>query len=221
MTEAVKSQPPRRERKAQATRRAILDAARRLFVGRGYGATTIQAIADEADVAVQTVYAVFGNKRTILSQVLDASITGDDAPIAVNSRDWMAPVWEAPTAAERLRAYAGAVRRIMEGAADVFTAVAAAATIDADVVEVAETTEQRRRTGATTVIDSVRKAGPLRAGLTRERAIDILWLLNSPAVYNHLVRDAGWSGGDYQTWLADTMTSQLLGAETPTASRSS
>ena len=36
-----------------------------------YVAVTIQAVADEAGVAVQTVYAVFGNKRELLRQVLD------------------------------------------------------------------------------------------------------------------------------------------------------
>jgi hypothetical protein len=153
---------------------------------------------------------VFGNKRTIIADVLDVSIAGDAAPIVVNAREWMAPVWDAPTATERLRAYAAAVRRIMDSAADVFTAVAAAAANDPDAVELAETTEQRRRAGATSVIDSVRKVGKLRSGLTRERAIDILWLLNSPSVYNHFLRHAGWRADDYQAWLADTMTSQLL-----------
>lgn len=130
MADVVNPKFPRREKRAKATRRTILDAARQLFITHGYGATTIQAIADEADVAVQTVYA--------------------------------------------------------------------------------QTAEQRRRAGATTVIDSVRKVGTLRAGLTRQRAIDILWLLNSPAVYRQLVRHAGWRADDYQAWLADTMTTQLL-----------
>ena len=211
MAEAVKAKFPRREQKARATRRAVLAAAKKLFIADGYGATTIQAIADEADVAVQTVYAVFGNKRTILAELVDVSIAGDDAEVVVNDREWMRPVWEAPTSADRLRAYAAAVRRIMESAGDVFGIVTAAATNDADVVELAETTEQRRRAGAASVLDSVRKVGKLRSGLTRERAIDVLWLLNSPAVFAHLVRRAGWSLDQYQSWLADAMVAELLG----------
>ena len=206
----VKTKFPRREERARATRRAVLAAARELFVAEGYGATTIQAIADEADVAVQTVYAVFGNKRSILAELVDVSIAGDDAEIVVNAREWMRPVWEAATAAERLSAYAGAVRRIMAGAGDVFAVVAAAATIDPEVVELADTTEQRRRAGARSVIDSVRSVGKLRPGLTPQRAIDVLWLLNSPAVFAHLVRRAGWSFDQYQAWLADAMVNQLL-----------
>lgn len=211
--DAVKPKFPRRQKKAQATRRAVLEAARRLFVASGYGATTIQAIADEADVAVQTVYAVFGGKRAVLGQLLDVSIAGDEAPIAVNAREWMTPVWEAPTAAERLRAYAAAVRRIMDNAGDVFAVVAAAATTDPDAVELADQTEQRRRTGARSVLDAVTSVGPLRAGLTLEEAVDVLWLLNSPVVFSHLVRRAGWTSDRYQEWLADAMVTQVLGEQ--------
>jgi len=193
-----------------ATRRAVLEAARRLFVASGYGSTTIQAIADEADVAVQTVYAAFGNKRSILGELVDAAIAGDDAPIAVNRREWMRPVWDAPTAPERLRAYAAACARINQGAAEVFGVIAAAASTDADVVELAETIERQRRIGAKGVIDSVRAVGRLHPELTVKQATDVLWLLNSPAVYTQLVTRAGWSINQYETWLARAMTSQLL-----------
>lgn len=209
-SESVKSRFPRRQERARTTRRAILASARNLFVTGGYGATSLQAIADGAGVAVQTVYAVFGNKRSILAELLDVSIAGDDEQVVVNARDWMRPVWEAPTAADRLRAYAAAVRRIMDGAGDVFAVVAAAATSDPHVVELADATEQRRRVGATSVIDSVRSVGKLRPGLTRRHAIDVLWLLNSPGVFAHLVRRAGWTPHQYQAWLAEAMITQLL-----------
>lgn len=211
MDEPVKERFPRRAERARATRRAVLEAARRLFVAGGYGATTIQAIAEEAGVAVQTVYAVFGNKRTILAEVLDVSIAGDDQEIVVNAREWMRPVWEAPTARERLAAYAAACARMMASAGDVFAAVTAAAASDPEVVELVETTEQRRRTGAASVIESVRSVGPLRHGLRPEEAVDVLWLLNSPAVYAQLVRRAGWPPDAYERWLADAMARELLG----------
>lgn len=210
MTEAVKREFPRRQRKARATQRAVLVAARQLFVEHGYGSTTIQAIADAADVAAQTVYATFGNKRTILDRVLDVTIAGDDAEAAVNARDWMRPVWDAATASERLRGYAGAVRQIMERAGEVFAVVASAAESDPDAVPLAEQTEQRRRTGAASVVDSVMSVGELRPGLTRERAIDVLWLLNSPAVFRQLVRRARWSLDEYEAWLAEAMVNELL-----------
>lgn len=211
VSEEVKARFPRRQERARATRLAVLDAARELFVADGYGATTIRAIADEAGVAVQTVYAVFGNKRAILSELLDVSIAGDDEQVVVNARDWMQPVWDAPTAAERIGAYAAAVARIMQSAGDVFAVVTAAAATDTEVIELADTAEARRRQGATAVVDSVRSVSALRPGLTADRAVDVLWLLNSPLVYTQLVRRAAWPVDRYQAWLADTMAQQLLG----------
>ena len=215
MDEVVKTRYPRRQERARATRRAILAAARDLFVTQGYGATSLQAVGDRAGVAVQTVYAVFRNKRSILAEVLDVSIAGDDEQIVVNAREWMQPVWTAPTAADRLRAYAAAVRQIMDGAGEVFAVVAAAATSDPDLIELAEITEQRRRTGAATVIESIRSVGQLRPGLAPERAVDVLWLLNSPAIFGHLVRRAGWTPDEYEAWLAEAMTRELLDPSPP------
>lgn len=202
---------PKREERARRTRAAIRAAARGLFVADGYGGTTIQAIADDAGVAVQTVYATFGNKRAILAELLDVSIAGDDAPVVVNAREWMAPVFSAPTAEQRLRTYAAAVDRILDGAAPVFTVVAEAAASDPEIAELHETAEARRRAGAASVVDAARQVGRLKAGLTRSRAVDLVWLLNGPAVRNHLVGAAGWSRAAYVAWLADTLVDQLLG----------
>ena len=99
----------RRLARARQTRRAIIEAAITLFTTQGYGATTLQAIADEAGVAVQTIYATLKNKPTILAEALDVAIAGDDTPVAVNERDWMSEVWTAATGEKRLLAYAEAV----------------------------------------------------------------------------------------------------------------
>ena len=83
MPSPVKDERGRRARKAQQTRRRILDAARARFVADGYTTTTIAGIADDADVAVQTVYAVFGNKRAILAELLRLATVGDDDATAL------------------------------------------------------------------------------------------------------------------------------------------
>ncbi len=201
---------PKRAARARQTRLDVLAAAKRLFVSQGYGATTLQAIAVEAGVAVQTVYAVFANKRSILEQLLDVVIAGDDEAVAVNQREWMKAVFEAPTAGERLQAYAAAVRLIHERAGDLFVVLEVAAAIDADLVELAQTTESRRRTGAQGVIESISSVGALRRGLTEDKAVDVLWLLNGAAVFRQFVRRAGWSLDEYQSWLHTAMVDQLL-----------
>ncbi|MEO5723397.1 MAG: TetR/AcrR family transcriptional regulator, partial [Ilumatobacteraceae bacterium] len=194
-----------RHERSRLTRRKIVVAAIELFIADGYGHTSITAIAHHAGVAVQTVYAAFGNKRTILAAALDQSIAGDDAAVVVNDRGWMHDVFHAPTAPRRLSAYAAAVRRIMSSAGDMFMVVTAAATVDADIVDLAAVTEARRRTGATSVVKAVVEVGRLRQGLTIEQAVDVLTMLNSPATFHHLVRNSGWTLDAYQTWLADTM----------------
>ena len=201
---------PRREARARQTRRDVLAAASRLFVADGYGSTTLQGVADEAGVAVQTIYAVFGNKRALLEQLLDVAIAGDDERVAVNDLEWMEPVFSAPTAGERLQAYAAVGRRIQERAGDLFGVLESAASIDSELVELAQMTEGRRRTGAGSVIESVLSVGRIRPGLDVERATDLLWMLNGSAVFRHLVRRAGWSPDEYQQWLATAMVEQLL-----------
>lgn len=200
----------RRER-SRRTRRSIVLAATDLFVAQGYGATTITQIAAAAGVAVPTVYASYGTKVGILAAALDQAIAGDDEQVAVNARAWMSPVWTTPTAEERLAAYAAACRRMMASAGDVFAVVTAAASTDPDLADLAAATEQRRRRGATSVVDAVLEVGTLRVGLDRDAAIDVLWLLNSPAVYTHLVRGAGWSPDGYERWLAGALGRELLG----------
>lgn len=71
----------RRKEQARLTSRQIVGAARKLFIDRGYSGATIEAIAQEAGVAAETVYAAFGNKRAILSKLIDVSIVGDDESI--------------------------------------------------------------------------------------------------------------------------------------------
>ena len=86
MPASVKSQTTRRARKALATRRRILEAAETLFTRDGYATTTIAAIADQADVAVQTIYAAFGTKRAVLSELLAVRVVGDDDATPLKDR---------------------------------------------------------------------------------------------------------------------------------------
>jgi len=76
----------RRKEQARQTRAAILEAAQRLFAERGYASSTIEAIAAEAGVAVDTVYASFGSKRGVLSKLMDVRVGGDDQPVGVLDR---------------------------------------------------------------------------------------------------------------------------------------
>ena len=76
----------RRKQQARQTRREITEAARKLFTERGYAGATMGAIADEAGVAVETIYATFGSKSSILSHLIDVSVVGDDEPVPLLER---------------------------------------------------------------------------------------------------------------------------------------
>jgi AcrR family transcriptional regulator len=213
VADEVKRRPYRsavREQQARTTRRAVTDAAQARFAREGYAATTLQQIAADAGVSVQTIYATFRTKRQLLGDVLDVAIAGDDQPVAVNDRDWMQTALQDPDAAQRLVAYAAAVRRIFRGAGDMFAVLRDAASVDADLRELAATADRNRRAGAKTVVRGIASLGALRPGLDEPAAVDIVWTLNSPDVYQMLVRRCGWSTDAYEAWLATTLRQQLL-----------
>ncbi len=201
---------PRRKEQARLTRRTILDAAGRLFVDLGYGATSLQQIADEADVAVQTIYAVFGRKQVLFAELLDLTIAGDDQPIAVNDREWMAAVFEHADPAVRLRTYAGAVTGIYARAGDLLNVLRAAAETDPGLVDLAVETEQRRRIGAEAVIEGLSNLGALRSDIESPRAVDLMWTLNSPDIFRRLVRGCEWTTSEYESWLGATFVDTFL-----------
>src|ERR1043165_2557889 len=95
-----------RQEQARQTRRAILDAAGALFVEPGYAATPLTAIAAEAGGAIQTVYKVFGSKQARLSAVVDVTVAGDDEPVALADRQFVAEIGALSSARAKLDRYA-------------------------------------------------------------------------------------------------------------------
>jgi AcrR family transcriptional regulator len=67
----------RSERRRARTASAIRDAGERLFIGRGYSATTMEDLAEEADVAVGSIYAHFGSKEGVYSALIERALELD------------------------------------------------------------------------------------------------------------------------------------------------
>ena len=200
---------PRRSAQARETRRSVLEAALKLFIAHGYAATTIQTIADEAGVAVQTVYAAFGSKRELMRQLIETSITGDDDPTPVMERPQYRAVATEPDLHRRAQLDAALSRTIVERVAPIVRVAEEAAASDPALAATMETIRSARRREmleAATLL-----AGPEGLRLTPEDAAATLYVLYSPQVADMLMRDHGWSPQRYETWLARMILEGVLG----------
>lgn len=201
---------PRRQHTAAQTRQAILAAARALFVRHGYVATTVEQIAEAAGVSKPTVFASVGNKRAIIKQLRDLALAGDDQPIPVAQRPWFTEALDEPDPRRSVRLHARNIARLHQRVADLAEVLRSGAGADQELRALWQTAEAERRLDAATIIDALRRTGPLKAGLDREGAVDILWVLTSPDNFQRLVRSRNWSLQRYEAWLAQTFLDQLL-----------
>lgn len=201
---------PRRRQQALATRRAVLDAARELFVERGYVATTIDAIAARAAVSPETVYATFKNKRSLLSALLDVAMAGDDAPVPILERPWVKQLRDEADRPRRLRVLARNGRLILERTAPIYEVLRSAAAADPEIASLWDLNKAQRFTGQRELLRILTERAPLRHGLPAATAADILFAIGSPETYRLLVVDRGWSADRFERWYADTLARLLL-----------
>jgi len=198
----------RRETQARETRQSILDAALSHFVAHGYAATSIQTIADQAGVAVQTVYAAFGNKRELMRQLIEATITGDDDPTPITQKAESRAVAAEPDVRLRAQLDAALSRTIVQRVAPIVRVAEEAAASDPELATTMETVKAARRRE---MLDSARLlAGPEGLRLDLEEAAATLYVLYSPQVADMLMRDHGWSPQRYEAWLARMILEGVL-----------
>jgi AcrR family transcriptional regulator len=206
----VKTPRDRRSRRAAETRLRILDAAAKLFVERGYAATTIEAVAEEADVAVETVYARFKNKRNLLEAYLDVSIVGDAAPVPLMDRPEVKAVADAIDQREQVRLAAGIMRGVLEGNAAVHAVIRTAIAVNPELNALADEDEARRNASLRAFVKMLSSRGPLRDGLSIADATDRVSAMANPETYAYLTRRRGWTAARVQRWLEESLTLLLL-----------
>lgn len=202
-----------RSEKAAATRRRILDAAQQLFSEYGYARTTMQAIADGADVAVQTVYFVFHTKGELLRQLLMSVGGRPGDPLETGERDW---IQEAMTDPDGRRSVALLVEHgndIYARVAPVWTAIGQAASGEPEVADVWNGIVEQRRQGIRRIIDSLADRGQLREGLAVDRAADIIYGLHRPETFAVFVDECGWPVEEFKAWSYRMLCDQLLSSQ--------
>ena len=216
MVTAVKRRHPDSRRPGQArtrlARRAVVDAARSLFLERGYAATTIDAISERSDVPPATIYRLFSGKLGILTAVLDTSIAGDDEVTAVQDRPEVAMLLAESDPRKQLAGFARINVVINTRSADVYRILVGAAGSDTEAAALLAEYTRRRDTGQGQIAGLLAREQALLPDLTERDAADIIHALMSPELYRMLVIERGWTPGRYGKWLAETLDAQLLPA---------
>ncbi len=217
MSAEVKGGEPRRGRTDQArtrlARRAVVEAARLLFVERGYATTTIEAISECSDVPPATIYRLFSSKLGILTTLLDTSIAGDDQGLTLQDRPEIAALFAEPDPARLVAGFAGVCVSINTRSSDIHAILLSAAAADPDAAELLANHTKLRDLGQGLIAGALARAGALRPGLDERDATDIIHALMSPELYRLFVVDRGWTVERYEHWLAQLLAQQLLGTQ--------
>jgi AcrR family transcriptional regulator len=203
------AKPGIRAAKAAATRQRMLAAARELFIERGYTATTMQAIAAQAQVAVQTLYFTFETKRAILKELLDVEVAGDHAPIATLDRPWVAQALAAAPV-DMLRRLAASTDDMLGRVAPILDVVRSAAATDPEIAELWKTNISQRHTVLTVFTGALAAKAALREGVNAIRAADMALAILAPETYQLLLHERGWTREAWTTWVTDLLIGTLL-----------
>jgi TetR/AcrR family transcriptional regulator, regulator of autoinduction and epiphytic fitness len=196
--------------RTRRTRAAVVEAARSLFLERGYAATTIESISDLSDTPQATVYRLFSSKLGILKAVLDVSIVGDDRSVPLADRPQVRSLLGDPDPVNQVTGFAALLRDVMARTAPVHRLLADAARSDADAASLLAEIARQRQDGQRRIARSLARAGALKPGLRERDAADVIHALASPEVYGLLVFDRGWSGDRYEKWVRTVLVDQLL-----------
>jgi AcrR family transcriptional regulator len=200
----------RRQALARQTRLAVLGAARRLFLEKGYGATTVAAVAAGAGVSVETVYKAFRNKAGLVKAVFDVAVVGDDEPVPMLQREFVRRNMAEPDPRRKLEGYGEHVARVGSRTGPLLLVVRAAATTDAGAADVWAQLQQERLTGMAAFAQHLDAGGHLRAGVAAEEARDVLWVHNSVEVWDLLVNQRNWPEERFGRWVSDQLVAALL-----------
>ena len=199
-----------RKAAAEATRHAIIGAARRMFLKRGYAGATMPMIAQEAGIALDTVYASVGKKPALFRLLVETAISGQDEAVAAEQRDYVRAIRAEPDAAAKLKIYAAALAAIQPRLAPIFKVLQAAAAQDPDLDALWREISGRRAANMRLLAQDLAATGQTRRDLTHDKIADIIWSMNAPEYYLLLVEERGWTARAFEEWIAGAWIRLLL-----------
>lgn len=210
MVEGVKRRydSTRRQQQARENRRQILAAAHALFVDNGYGSTTIVEIAAAAGVAVETIYAAFRNKPTLLHRAWDLAVGGDEQNVHLLERPEMRAVLDEPDLSVRFTRFATVNTAIMRRTAALRLAIQGAAGTDTAAAALLTEIDRARQEAMGMHAHAAATTGPL--AVTEEECRDVLFATTDGSLWHNFVQRQGWPDERYSAWLAHLWQAMLL-----------
>jgi AcrR family transcriptional regulator len=199
-----------RDEQARRTRRAIVTAARELFLAQGYAATTIDAIAQAAHVSRRTVFNSAGGKATLLKLAYEWAIVGDDEPVPLADRPAVKAIQAEPDPRKALALWAQMVVDVATRVAPISEVLTAAADGDPAAAQLVADADRDRLSGATAFVRYLTSRDGLAPGITQQHAADLCWALMDGHLYRRLVAQRGWTTADLTQWLASSLAAALL-----------
>jgi AcrR family transcriptional regulator len=201
----------RRQAQAQETHRHVLEAARKLFMERGYAGATAEAIAAEAGVSAQTIYAIFKNKKRILISLMNVSpTTGVEDHTPMVERANVQAVSQERDQHRQVQMFANVVANNLDQVAVVSEIMTDAARVEPDLDRILQKLNKQRLEHMSYAVQQIAANGPFRENADGDYARETVWTLTSPEVFLLLTRDRGWSKERYAAWLADMLIRGLL-----------
>jgi AcrR family transcriptional regulator len=223
MTDPVKPNKRRyrsalRDAQARDTRTAILDAARKLFTENGWE-TPISAIAREASVSKETIYAAFGTKQAILEQLISTVLRGRDAETPLIDQPERLAIFAEADQRQQIRKFAADIAAILARVAPLVDVVRSAARTNPEIADLYSRLHRGRRENLEKLVAAIAGHGLLRAGLDPDAASETVWRLASPELFLLVTRTEGIAQADYADWLAGMLEVSLLAPDTPDQER--
>lgn len=199
----------RRLAQVRTTRLRVIEAAKRLFIESGYPATTIEAVADAADVSLPTLYRMFGSKRALLAAVLDASFGGDDEPIAFGDRPAVRAARAEADPVKMVEAFGRILTDLMERTSAILHVLATAAQVDPEAADLLAEIRRQRHTGQSRIVAALAERDALDPDLDPAQAADMVYAYMSPDLHRILTLERGWTSQDYEFWVVRCLRSLL------------
>lgn len=199
---------PRRREQARETREAIIEAARHLYLHEGFGSTTINAIASEVGVSVDTIYKGFGGKTGLVRAICEVALAGTGTVHAEDRSDALHRPDADPH--DIIRGWGALTTEVAPRIAPILLLVRDAATTDPNMADLKTEIDLQRLERMTENAHRLAVGGHLRSGIDADAAGEILWTYSSPEIYELVVLVRGWTLERYGTFIADALIAALL-----------